>query len=320
LPDLAINIRRIFYRKERTMISFRDRINRTRQKTQKIDIPRLSIDTPSKTYSDGGKRCAAEISNIIYDLKTKKIGQYLYAENIRNIALLENRTVNLAATLTCRTKDTGNISGPAPYENGELHFNPDFFSCLSGQNKRGSIEHELWHVYLGKAFPAWDKAVNSFAFDAGLHFPFLSRNFTQQFTHLYLRSAALESGKIRFAINDAEAELYRFISETPHIKNGPGGIYRASKYCGTLLSCVFPFTLSSDMGERRNEYLNLIFAESQRSDNRAVFDRAFELATDIFMNFCIYKKDDLNMKLFAPELVTRWSRFIGEHAPSMIRD
>jgi hypothetical protein len=320
LPDLAINIRRIFNGKEATMISFRDRINRTRQKTQKIDIPRLHIDTPSKVYSDDGKRCAAEISNIIHDLKTKKIGQYLYAENIRTIALLENRTVNLAATLTGRTKEPGKITGTAPFENGELHFHPDFFNCLSGQNQRGGIEHELWHVYLGKVFPAWDKAVNSFAFDAGLRFPFLARNFTQQFTHLYLRSAALESGKIHFAINDAEAELYRFISETPYIKNGPGKVYRASKYCGTLLSCVFPFTLSSDMGERRNEYLNLIFAESQRSGNRDVFERAFELATDIFVNFCIYNKDDLNMKPFAAELFARWYRFIGEHAPSLIRD
>ena len=292
------------------MITLRGGINKTKQRL--VQTGHQLPQTQQHVRSTKSASMAKEISQSVTD--SAAVASYLYAEGIRQIIVAEKKegAMEVWHASPSILPEIYALLAPHKVEVGDgiFLFNPAFYASLKGDEKRILIEHELWHLYLNRAFPRYKNEIKALYLNMSFRHPFLINNFLKRFEHYFLRSAAIQAGRFQFAMEDSELELEKALFKISELKDNP--LEAAGACTGLILAHVLPFKTYISFAEK---YLKKIREKIVGISDENVFKNSFSLATDI-MNICLEDNREVRMEDLETPVSCLWLVFIEDYFPS----
>ncbi|MFA4858137.1 MAG: hypothetical protein WC901_01565 [Candidatus Margulisiibacteriota bacterium] len=267
----------------------RTQVRVTHEKTRGGGVlPDHIIKVEAGVNTKRGRQAAAEIQEAFNttDPGARTVVDFLRTERMTRL-LVTDQDPRAQSAMVNGVQDASDIgfvrnffdSALVEVVEGDVLFslNPKFWAGLNSKERKIAIEHELWHIYLHRAFPSLTTQFNTLRLTAKIFFPYMAVNLAQPLAHMYLRQTARLAGRERFVIEDVRLVFRRFLSGEPLAEAACGAAQRDSAWMGFLLetdAALQGISLSSCRNRRALETELRTFIARQGDEERQRYQRA----------------------------------------------
>lgn len=303
--------------------TLRARVARTRQAIAAKEPSPVVVHAPvvrSEMEEDAKRRIA--------NAERMRVSLFLSAEGVRDVCVVPDEKVENLGVFTGRwgsTKEMTRAFGRKFPEGAEiLLVNPRFYAALGDEDRNAAINHELWHMYISRAFQAYNREIEQIDFPLIIQgAQFLKKTFFHHLGHFVLRIAAIEAGDQNFIFRECNLTLpmhLRVIEKGEHPLNW---YYGFSYLAGLIFGYVLPFSFFGDRTAALTARSNRDLIErsiarrnrtkAEREQEKQLLTSAEDFSRKMLSPLSCYPggRWDIATETLVNEALANWSSFKG---------